>query len=503
MRRPRGWLHWVLVGCLLLMGGEYAALTWLAPRYVLGAIERAAGGKLVIGSARLSFPFTTTLTGIHLSTNASETAVSIQRAVVKPRWLSWPSRTLWVESLELEQPLLRLTRTKAGAILRPNVPAPLSGSIGSTGTGASANLKPPPIFSSWRVQIESLRVADGIVEFVDEQPAATFHGVLQQVSGVVGPVTIPLNGAWPARVGFSTVSAAQPGLSTTPRRGPEGAARAGMSFAVRAELIGYGGNAAPLYCSGWLDPAVKDLQASCQLEPLALEAFEPYYHGPSELRVYTTTLDSTSQWSAKANELTGRIQVRLDHLSEGDLSVHGQTIINFKRLTGGQGPHLSGEIRLTGPLDHPRQWHAELQPGDPQVQELVTRLLKRDVEVIRIPLWGGRLHVGLVPASRAMMTDVEATSKEVQEALEILAAPAPEEVPEAATSVAVEGAAQGPAPATALEATPPPAMPVPTMPGGEAGSRPTPGAAAAPPPASPPAGSAPQAISPSSATTKP
>jgi hypothetical protein len=411
MRRPKFGLRWLLLVCLLLVTGQYVALTWLAPRYVMREVERIAGGELSIGGARLSFPLTTTLTNLRLVNNTAESALSIQKAVIRPRWLSVPSRILWVDALEIERPLLRLTRTGSGTMLWPNIPSGL--------TAESASSLADPLLttaSSWRIHIDAIKIADGVVEFIDEKPALPFHGVLDHVSLVIGPLTIPFE---------------SPHLSAV----SSGMGQAGMSFAVRGEIVGSGGAAAPIYCSGWLDRAAKDLQASCRLEPLPLAAFEPYYHGPSELRVYTIALNSTSQWWARSNEFTGRLQLELDHLSEGDLSIRGRTIMDFKKITDGREPRLSGEISLTGPLDSPRQWHAEFLPGDNQMQQWVKRLLDRGVEIITFPFLGNRLPISIAPASKATMTDIEAASKEVQEALEILAFPTTEEVLPAATVV--------------------------------------------------------------------
>lgn len=384
MRRPRYWIRGLLLVCLLFLLGEYIALTHLAPQYVLWAVQYAAGGEVQAQRARLAFPLTTTLTGLHWVSNSPQSALNIQRAVIWPRWLSVPSRTLRVDRVQVDTPALRLTRTKDGTLLRPSLPRV-----------PSVGMRSLP--ASWQVQIDALNVVDGVIEFVDERPAIPFHGILDYLSVIAGPMTVPF------------------GRSQQ------------LSFAARARVVGHGGHAAPLYCSGWLDLRRRDLQASCRLEPLALAAFEPYYQGPPEVRVYTTTLTLTSQWMARANELTARIQLELDNLSEGDLSVHGRTILDIKQVTSGAGPRLRGEVSLTGPLDDPRRWQAEFLPGDDHVQQLVKRLLARGVERIRVLLWGNELHVRLASASQAKMTDIEAASKEIQEALEILAVPIPEE----------------------------------------------------------------------------
>ena len=365
-------------------------------------VEHAAGGELTIDGASLTFPLTTSMTQLRLVANTREAAFTVQRAVVKPRWISLPSKTLWIDAVELERPLLRITRTKAGTWVWPVIrisPSiePILASTQPAGTNPAA----------WQIHVASLNIVDGVVELLDEKPSTPFHGVLDHVTLALGPVTVPLNGgSWTS---------------------------GGMSFAVRGKVIGDQGAAAPLYCSGWLDLSVNDLQASCRLEPLALAAFEPYYHGPAELRVYTTTLTATSLWSARSNEFNSRLQLELGDLTEGDFSVRGRTIIDLKRLTGGQAPHLSGEISMSGLLTEPAKWRAEFIAGDEPVQGLVKRLLDRNVQALRLSMFGSQSRVYLTPSNKQAMTDIEATSREVQEALELLAS-SPQEATVAAAA---------------------------------------------------------------------
>lgn len=77
-------------------------------------------------------------------------------------------------------------------------------------------------------------------------------------------------------------------------------------------------------------------------------------------------------------------------------------------------------------MEQPQAWHAEFVAGDDQVQSMTNRLLDRGVEIVQLPLWGHRLNLSLVPATEATMTEIEATSKQIKEALEVLAMPAEE-----------------------------------------------------------------------------
>ena len=407
MKRSPLWFHWLLLVCLVLIIGQVGALTWLAPHYIIRAVEYALKGKLSIGGARLSFPLTTTLTHLRLADNTAETAFSLQRVVIKPRGISLASRTLRLGIVEIQRPFWRVTRLKDGTVLW---------SVHQAKAGQT-ELKPDaPVEhrassspSSWRIVVETIKVVDGVLEFFDERPSMPFHGILDHSSFVMGPITMVLADAALPPSPFTTVAS------------PEIQA-AGLSFAGRTQLVGEAGAAASLYCSGWLDIAAKDLQTSCRLEPIALAAFEPYYHGPSQLRVSTAMLSSTSQWGARSNNFTGRIQLELSNFSEG-LSIRGRTIIDAKNATAGKEPRLSGEIYVTGPLDNPREWHAEFLPGDDQVQQLIKRLLDHGVEMIKIPFPGGPLHMSIAPASKATMTGMEAASREVEEALDILSTP--------------------------------------------------------------------------------
>ena len=434
MKRPGRLTTRVLLVILGLVIAQYAVLAWVVPRSVMRAVERAAGGRFVIGNVSLRFPLTTTLTALRLAGNSEAFAFSVQRVTVKPRWCWLPTRTVWLETLEFERPFLRLSRTQAGTIVWPTVRL-----LAGPETGApeapeaeAASAAPEP----WTIHVGSIKVTDGVVEFVDHKTARPFHGALDHLSMDLGPVT------------------ARPGTLLAP---PSLEGGLGTSFAARGQALGDQGHGAPLYCSGWTDPAAKDLQASCQLEPLALAAFEPYFAGPPEVRVYSATLKMTSQWSARANQFTGRVQLELNQLAEGDLSIRGRPLIDVKRLTDSQEPRLTGEVRLFGSLNDPRGWHAEFLPGDERVQQLVKRLLDRGVELIRLTLWGRQLPLALAPSSQARMTDIEAASREVQEALEILAGPPPEEPPPTApTDAAPETPPAEPAP-MGRYSTPPPA----------------------------------------------
>ena len=398
MKRPRVWLRVLVWGCALLFSAQYVVLTLFAPRYVLGIVQYAAGGELVAERARLLFPLTTTLNGLHFLDNTPASSFQIQQATIRPLWFSAPSKTIRLSAVEIEQPTMRLTRTASGRMVWPALPQSVkTGKAASTSRKVFAAAMPVPSF--WQINIDAIKVTEGVIELVDERTAPPFHGMIDHLSFVAGPVTMPFE------------------------RMRE------TSIALRAELVGPGGRQAPFYCSGWMDFSAGDLQASCKVDPIELAAFRPSADGAHEGRVSTATLTATSQWSARAHHLHAKVQLVFDRLEESDFSYRGRTILDMKQLAGAGGLRLSGELQLTGSLDHPADWRAEFLPGDEQMQRLVKRLLSRQVEVVRVPIGFGSLSVNLTPSSQSTMTGIEAASREIDEALEILIVPSPEESP--------------------------------------------------------------------------
>ncbi len=191
MKRPRTWLRWLLACCTLLLVAEYSILTWLAPRYLLERLRRAVGGELIIDRARLSFPLTTRLSGIRFAHNTPDFALTIHHAIIKPRLFSVPARTIELESLDLERPFLRVTRTNAGTLLWPSLTAtPLS--------HATFRQQLQAWMPLWTIYVKSVKVTDGILEYVDEAPAIPFHIVFEHLSLVAGPIAVPVHGQPPS-----------------------------------------------------------------------------------------------------------------------------------------------------------------------------------------------------------------------------------------------------------------------------------------------------------------
>lgn len=426
MKRPASWGYRVALGVFAaIILAQYAVLARLAPHYILRVVERSLSGTLDVDHTQVVFPRTIRLTGVRLA-GGGMAALSVPEIVLQLGWPSWRGKTVRLTRVHVRQPLLRLARLKSGTVVWPIVPALEA----FTPEGHSP-------LGRWRVVVEQLSIDEGSVEFFDEQPARPFHGVLDHISSVTGPLALPLE-----------------------------ASRS--SFAIRAELVGDRGHAAPLYCSGWAGLSAGDLQASCQLEPLALAAFDPYYErrGPVQIRVYDALFQSTSQWRATANSLEGRIQFELLHVKEGDLSVRGRTIVDLKKVTGGQESQMTGQFVLSGPLNDPGRWRSQFVPGDERLRQLVEPLLERGIAIIKVPVPGGRIDVGITtPPSEATAIHIEAVSKEVQQDLELLATPVPaapvEAPPGALPTVDVSAPEAAPEPAAAPQPPLSPAAPEP------------------------------------------
>jgi len=411
MKRPHTWSRTLLLIVLVFFLVEYVTFTWVIPHYVIQAIQAAAGGELVVDRVQFSFPLTTILTGLRFIHNTPDAALSIQRAVITPHWLSLPSRTLWIDTLQIERPMLRLTRTKSGTLRWPDM-----SDLVAAGSGFSHAMVPARmeglVSTLWQIRVNTLKITEGVLELIDEQPSTPFHGLIDHASAVIGPLTDP-PGNFPA------------------------------SFAVSGQLIGEQGHAAPLYCSGWFGINQHNVEASCQMEPLALAAFGAYYQSSLRKRVDQMTLKSTSQWIAKTNQLEARIQLELGNIRAGDLAFRGRGLMDAGASSEGDERRLRGEMTLTGPLDDPAHWHAAFTPGDTKLQQLVARLLERGIEVVPIPLGGQRIKVSISATSEAMMRGIETISEQIRDALDVLVPP-PVEPPAPAVAAPVASPSEVP-----------------------------------------------------------
>jgi len=444
----------ILVGLLLALVMGYVALTLVLPAHIERMLGQMTGNTATIGRVQIGFPFRLVLVDVKLSQANPGASMSSRQIVISPRWLSWRKKMIWINRLNIDEPRIQFRRTQDGRLdlpLRPPT-APAPSPVGEASATPTASVTP----TSWQTVIETIQVLGGTIEFVDERPAQPFRGALTGLSFVGGPVAIP------------------------PRSDQ-------ILLAVQGRLVGHQGHAAPMYCSGWLNLMAKDLAVSCRLEPLQLAAFEPYYQqGPVQVRAYDATIKATSHATAKANDLHGGVQLEIGNLSEADLSVLGATLVDIKQVAGEGESTLTGEIQIAGPLDYPTQWRFQLVPGNTIVQRLVKPLLDRGVEVIRIKVGKQMIQMGLTPATESAISSIETITKQVEEALEILAPPSPVPSLPATRSTGQAGVPTPEAltpppspseeqpPASPAPSSPPPSQPPAEQPAEPAGAAPSP-----------------------------
>ena len=391
MKRPTPLSFWILSFLIASVVG-YLSLTGLIPQVMLYVVQKALGRVVTVESAKLLFPFTLELKKVLLRVPGGPVEASIQRMVLRPQSIFWAKRMFWFHTVEIEKPVWRVVRTKEGMWLGSDWFLPASSNSERVETG-QVFLRPHWSLGLWHIGIMRLSMIEGAIEFIGERPANPFHGLMDHLAIEMGTVTLP---------------------SLDSR----------MTFAIHAQLVAHEGYGAPVYCSGWLDVPGRDLEALCRLEPLALMAFEPYYAGAVQLRVYGTTVESTGRWTARANALEGQLQWVLGNLTEGDLSIRGKTILDVKKLSRMPLPlQLSWQLTMAGLLDHPDELQMTVVPGSSLAQQLMDRWVQHGVHRITFPFFGHPLNIHLAAGSDGMISDVQATSKQVLEALEILTMP--------------------------------------------------------------------------------
>ena len=397
MRRRRSFLKTVTLWGAFLLAISSLWGSVVAPGWIHEWLERIPGRPVTVGNIRVIFPMWIVLSDVRVAQDNPVTVVSADEVAIIPLWLSWRHRMLWLQRLTIRGIRLQARRTAQGAVLKP-VPDLLASAVGQPSQEASPpgdQVAQTPS-RRWRLVVRTLELVEGTIGFVDEKPATPFYGTLSQVFFVGGPLNIPLKAQQ-------------------------------VTLAVRGVFSGANQRAAPVYCSGWVDVDHRNLDVSCQLEPLPFAAFEPYYQGGLPVKVYDARISARGRLAANANRLDGRVQLEIDQLSEADLASLGRAGDDIKKLTGEGRRALTGEFQLSGPLDRPSEWRFQLVPGNDVVQRLVNPLLGRGIEVVRIRLGGFTIPVGLVPATEATKADSEAASQQLEEALAIIAPAAPVE----------------------------------------------------------------------------
>lgn len=403
----------------------YSVVATVAPIWIYDWLQRIPGQPLTIGRLRVAFPATLMLSDVRLVDEHPGALIGASEILISPLWLSWNHRTLWLRKLSVRGLTLHARRTAQGTMLKP-VPDMLVPSVqpaeGVADTGVLVSAKWTP----WRVILRTFELQDGAIEFVDQKNTRPFKGSATRIFLVGGPVSVPFEG--------------QP-----------------LTFAVQGVLSGASQHASSWYCSGWVNIHHRRADVSCRLEPLRMAAFEPYYQKPLPQKLYDAQLGARGRLVVKNNEVNGRIQFEIDNFSEADLQSLGKAGDSIRKLAGEGQRTLSGELQLAGSLDKSSEWKWQLVPGNELVQQLMSPVVGRGIEFIKVRIGSVVVPVGLVPATDATKADSEAAKQEVQEALSVIAprAPAEEALP------AHEPLPTPPdSPADGLPVVPPPVLPV-------------------------------------------
>jgi len=353
------------------------------------------GTTVQIGTIRVGVPFRLILADVRIGGDTPEIALRIHRIMMTPTWVSWSRRLVWLAALEIDQPFLPVRRTQEGTLVWPSVEALLHGLSGtSTPPADEQSTMWNTIIGGWQTAIHTVQLAGGTIEFTDDKTGQPFQWSLSDLFFIGGPIA-------------------------------EQAASHRIPIAWQGRLVGDRGFAASSYCSGWVHLRPKEFELTCQLQPLRLAAFQPYYQGPTQWLVHHATLTARSHAIAKANQLEGRVQLEIENLSEADVSALG----DIKTPADGSESVLTGEIHLSGPLDRPAEWSFQLVPGNEIVQRLMKPLLSRGGGIVRIKVGTQTIPISFAPATEEALSDQEAVKKQVEEHLAIIAPVAPEAPP--------------------------------------------------------------------------
>ena len=369
----------VLLSCL----AGAVILAWIIPAYIRLAVESRVGPDYMVRSTQIEPPNRIRIEGIRANSPPSGTGASVQRLWITLTDMDWRNRTIHLDFL-FEKPSIRIRRMPSKEFVSPIQALP-----------AVVPVPGRPVRRlGWRIQVDHIEMADGTIELVDEWAAGTFRGLLQHLFMAIGP-------------------------------GPGGEAQPPLSFATRGEIVGVSGHSAPLSCTGWLNWPMADLEGSCRLDPISLHAFGPYLQGTRQIQVRLpdALISGTARWEAQANNLDGRFQVRLDRLTDGDISVRNRPVIDFGELTRANNGKLISEIRVVGQMKQPTGWHWEWVPGTDLVQQRIRSRFDSNTEAITLPLLGQKVDLVLIPIGDDFVQTLWRASEEINQALEIVSTP--------------------------------------------------------------------------------
>ncbi len=103
-RHKRIWI-WLLVvlPVLLVVAFQALVLTWVIPRYAVHAIRYSLGEAVNIGDAQLKFPFTLVLHDVRVDHDWPQAGLYAKRIVLRPAWVSWRERHIYLRSVDIER----------------------------------------------------------------------------------------------------------------------------------------------------------------------------------------------------------------------------------------------------------------------------------------------------------------------------------------------------------------------------------------------------------------
>ncbi len=385
MRKP-GARSERLIALLLVMVVAYGLIEYVLPPQLNRWVHAIVGDRLTFERVALRWPGRVVLSNVRLPGVPVGAPISSPELVVHPIELSPRNHTLHASRIDADGLRMIIQRRPDGR-LEPAAWAMLGPPIQSP--SVAPPFSQPPRVESWRITADTMHIGHGVVAFVDEKLVPPFRAMCDGLTISAGPVTLPSDGSL-------------------------------VSVAIQGRLVAAHEEQASIYCSGWLNAAKGGVDLACRLEPIRLSAFEPYYQGRIQVRAYNAMLAATAQCTAKANAFEARIQLQIDHLDEADLSYGSRTILDIKRIAEGQERVLSGELKLTGPLDRPAEWKVRFLPGNVLTQRLA-EFFDRPLDRVTLTMGGDRIQLGVTPADATERSDMESTSETVRQHLWILA----------------------------------------------------------------------------------
>ncbi len=399
---PRGrWWTSLLLAIALLIVISYVAVLLVNRVFLTRWAAQMLPEGFLVQRVHLRWPRTVVFDHVRWAapTTPATPWLQVPRVTADISVTSLFMRRLVVKDFVLNQPRITLQRDADG---QWNLPSLRRSSAVPHGVATTRH--------HWDVAIWSARMKEGTILVDDRAVQEGFHAELNACQLDVRQPFLPLHG-WRTQVAFSA------------------------DAKLRSEP------AAPIRLTGWVDWPHKDLEGTLTATSLDIGAFEPYLNrGRVTLRLYHALADVTVALAAVHGDFTADAQMNLNHLTEGDVSIKGVTVLNAKGVITDPQQTVSLRVMLRGPLDQPGAWKRTIAPTGQQT-----------IKFLR-PLFAGRketiiLKVMPQVASEQMIEHVQETIKSAADQLKSLfEAPAPTTPPPTApTEPAAPAASTAPA----------------------------------------------------------